>query len=356
MNFTITVQNKVAIAVDPPEIICGNSDYVIDFVFDKEWEEYEVKVAVFTFKRDGRKRYIEQVFMGTQCEVPVLTGIDEVTIGVYTGNLETTTGATVKTKKSVLCDVSKAEDPHNDVFCQLLEILKDHYPLKAIEAATKAAQVAIDAASGVEIVEQNHKCGLTFWVGTQEEYNKITTISQKCFYIITDDKTQQELEQAKDIVNDCLKAWNVDDELIAISPKINIGVIFTYDGDSDAQNPMERQYKIISKHHGKIRVKFSCNWSGHGSADPILQLIIKCNDETVSDNTFSYVQMVQNEHCYDIDVNKGINKFSIRTVFKGIEDYANSENVYLNCNDFHLCANYDTPFVYISDDFLIEEE
>ena len=103
MNFVINVANKIATVVDAPVIICGNSDYVIDFTFDSEWDDYEEKTARFKFKKDGKQGYIDVLFSGTQCNVPILSNIDVVEIGVYAGNLSTTTGAKVDCERSILC-------------------------------------------------------------------------------------------------------------------------------------------------------------------------------------------------------------------------------------------------------------
>lgn len=103
MNFVINVADKIATVVDAPVIICGNSDYVIDFTFDSEWDDYEEKTARFKFKKDGKKGYIDVLFSGTQCNVPILSDIDMVEIGVYAGNLSTTTGAKVDCERSILC-------------------------------------------------------------------------------------------------------------------------------------------------------------------------------------------------------------------------------------------------------------
>ena len=147
MNFNIVITDKVALPdANAPIIICGNSSYVIDFVFDNEWNEHEIKTALFTFKRNGQKKSIPVVFTGTQCNVPILSGIDEVYVGVFAGELQTTTPAKLFCKKSALCDVAKIEDPPKDVYTQLLEVLKNNFPVEAGITANEAAQNANNAA------------------------------------------------------------------------------------------------------------------------------------------------------------------------------------------------------------------
>lgn len=47
MYIKINVKNKVAARQDDVSIVCGNSDYVIQFTFDADWEPYETKTARF---------------------------------------------------------------------------------------------------------------------------------------------------------------------------------------------------------------------------------------------------------------------------------------------------------------------
>ena len=149
MIFNIIISNKIATteADNEPIIVCGNSDYIINFKFDDEWENYEFKTAVFTFKRNGQKKVIEKLFSGIHCPVPVLSGIDEVYVGVYAGELHTSTPAKLYCKKSALCDVSRIEDPPKDVYTQLLEMLQNYFPFNAAVEAKNAAESANQAAA-----------------------------------------------------------------------------------------------------------------------------------------------------------------------------------------------------------------
>jgi lysophospholipase L1-like esterase len=123
----IYVTNKIAGAIGSPVIVCGNSDYQISFTFDAEWDAYYEKTARFVFMKDGIEKNIDVLFAGTVCQVPILTDIDKVTIGVYAGELRTTTGAEVRCKRSVLCGFEFHKEPETDVYNQILEqISKSH--------------------------------------------------------------------------------------------------------------------------------------------------------------------------------------------------------------------------------------
>ena len=114
----VTIKDKVAFC-SGATYVCGNSDYVIHFDFDDEWTEFEIKTARFKWK----KGYIDVVFSGAVCAVPVITDVDLFGVGVYAGNLHTTTPAYVRAYKSILCGDMGPYDPPDDVYHQLMDKL-----------------------------------------------------------------------------------------------------------------------------------------------------------------------------------------------------------------------------------------
>lgn len=116
--INISVENKIAEA-DGTLYVCGNSDFVAKFAFDAEWEAYENKTARFCYNNS----YVDVVFTGNECPVPIISGTYFFNIGVYAGNLHTTTPARVPCKKSILCDTGFPADPPNDVYNQIMEKL-----------------------------------------------------------------------------------------------------------------------------------------------------------------------------------------------------------------------------------------
>lgn len=126
MKISITIANKIAKADNPPTIVCGNSDYTIAFNFDSEWNEYALKTARFAYVVCGRlKRYIDVVFSGNECSVPKLHNIDAVEVGVYAGDLHTTTPAYIPCEKSILCDGGVPDSPSEDVYNQIMELIAE---------------------------------------------------------------------------------------------------------------------------------------------------------------------------------------------------------------------------------------
>lgn len=67
--------------------------------------------------------------------------------------------------------------------------------LAAIEQATGVANVNPDAGFITKIKEKNGGNYVTFWVGTQAEYNAIRIKDVNCLYIISDDTAAEELQE-----------------------------------------------------------------------------------------------------------------------------------------------------------------
>lgn len=118
-QINITVRDRIAKA-DRTVYICGNSDFTIKFDFDAEWQEYATKTARFHSDDDT---YNDVVFDGNVCTVPVLSNIYNFKVGVFAGNLRTTTPAMVSAKKSILCESGVPAAPQDDVYNQIMEKL-----------------------------------------------------------------------------------------------------------------------------------------------------------------------------------------------------------------------------------------
>lgn len=115
--MNITVRNKIATKTDNVAYVCGNSDYVINFDFDSEWDAYDTKTA--RFAHDGQ--HTDVVFAGNQCNVPIITNTYAFHVGVFAGDLHTTTAARVPCRKSILCGSGAPANPTPDVYDQLME-------------------------------------------------------------------------------------------------------------------------------------------------------------------------------------------------------------------------------------------
>lgn len=120
-RIDISVQNRVAWQTNSTDYICGNSDFVIGFIFDKEWNEFETKTARFIHGGE----HTDIVFTGTECEVPKILNVKRMEVGVFAGDLYTTTPAIVSCRRSILCESGVPADPTPDVYTQLMEKLEN---------------------------------------------------------------------------------------------------------------------------------------------------------------------------------------------------------------------------------------
>lgn len=119
MNYiNITVRGKIARAEGRARVVCGNSDYAVRFDFDAEWSEYTVKTARFVTE-DGS--YNDVQFTGSDCAVPILRNTRTLLVGVFAGNLRTTTAALIHAVPCITDPDGTPADPTPDVYAQLME-------------------------------------------------------------------------------------------------------------------------------------------------------------------------------------------------------------------------------------------
>lgn len=127
----INVINRVATHLKKGgPVVCGNKDYVVEFIFDSEWDGYEKKTARFIWNNKHR----DVKFTGNICPMPDVHRTDVLMVGVYAGDLCTTTPASIPCLRSILCG-SNAPHEGNEA----------HYASEAQQAA-EAAQSAAEAA------------------------------------------------------------------------------------------------------------------------------------------------------------------------------------------------------------------
>ena len=139
-NINIKIRNKVAKA-DRAIIVCDNSDYVAHFDFDAEWDAYTTKTARFVYGG----RYTDVVFSGNECPVPVIQDTRAVTVGVFAGDLHTTTPAYFACVPSILFGNGIPADPTPEVYAQIMELLgkiSDESVAKAVTDALEQAKVS----------------------------------------------------------------------------------------------------------------------------------------------------------------------------------------------------------------------
>ena len=98
-ELIIKIKDKIAKPLNNC-VICSNSDYTVKFIFDEEWEKEPLRIARFIWN----KQYVDVQFTGDTCEVPIISKTNNLAIGVYAGDLRTTTPAILTCYTSILCE------------------------------------------------------------------------------------------------------------------------------------------------------------------------------------------------------------------------------------------------------------
>ena len=98
-QLLIKIKDKIAKPLNNC-VICDNSDYTVKFIFDEEWEKEPLRIARFIWN----KQYVDVQFTGDTCEVPVISKTNNLAIGVYAGDLRTTTPAILTCYTSILSE------------------------------------------------------------------------------------------------------------------------------------------------------------------------------------------------------------------------------------------------------------
>lgn len=124
-TIDIIIRNKTASAVNPPCIVCGNSDYNVKFDFDEEWQAHNNKIGVFAYNRCGEWQSEKVLFEGDTCPVPALHGVRSVWIGVTAGDVRTSTPADVPCRMGATDFSDTDEPPSADVWGQILAKLDE---------------------------------------------------------------------------------------------------------------------------------------------------------------------------------------------------------------------------------------
>ena len=104
MDIIIKVKNKIAVG-DETVIVCGNSDYVVRFDLDSEWSSYDKKTMRVGY-RNGKYKDVE--FTGRSCTLPIIKKRPWIAVGLYAGELHTSTPAFFRCAE---CITDKDDEP-----------------------------------------------------------------------------------------------------------------------------------------------------------------------------------------------------------------------------------------------------
>lgn len=124
-NIEIDIAQKIATVRGYPSIVLGNDDYSITFYFDSEWSGYTSKTLVLSLlsAKTGMLQTKEILFHGDTVNLPAILNTGEISIGVYAGDLKTSTNAIITCYGVVNPANNPHPNPEPDVYTQLLAYL-----------------------------------------------------------------------------------------------------------------------------------------------------------------------------------------------------------------------------------------
>lgn len=121
-DISVKIRDKVATG-DGTRIVCGNSDYTVNFDLDAEWSAYDAKTMRVYYGLGQQAQYTDVVFRGASCALPVILDCVHVAIGLYAGDLRSSTRASFQCAPSILCDAGAPSAPPDDVYAQIMELI-----------------------------------------------------------------------------------------------------------------------------------------------------------------------------------------------------------------------------------------
>lgn len=98
--------------------------------------------------------------------------------------------------------------------------------LSAITQAVELGEIRdVDTGFVTKIKEKNGGMQVTLWVGTQAQYNAIEVPDVNCLYIITDDRTVQEMQDAIVSLQEKIERIEAGNAVIDISSSVQLNLI-----------------------------------------------------------------------------------------------------------------------------------
>lgn len=184
-NLNIEVKNKIAIG-DNTKIVCDNSDYIVNFNLDQEWDNFSTKTMRVRYSNN---EYTDYVFNGTSCKLPVITDKSAIEIGLYAGNLHTTSGAAYECIGSILGGAGTQVEPAQNIYNQIIQLLDD------LDWSTLPHKPFETIGTGLEVNDQgvlfNTGAGGSFNIHELSEAKVISNDDEIPVYIVAENRTKK---------------------------------------------------------------------------------------------------------------------------------------------------------------------
>ena len=121
-EIVVTVKNKMAVG-DGSVIVCNNSDYVVRFALDSEWDALALRTMRIVYDSYS---HTDIAFSGDTVALPTIIDRTSIGIGLYSGDIHTSTCAMFDCERSVMGQNSHAvAPPSSDVYNEIVEMIND---------------------------------------------------------------------------------------------------------------------------------------------------------------------------------------------------------------------------------------
>ena len=121
-EIVVTVKNKMAVG-DGSVIVCNNSDYVVRFALDSEWDALALRTMRIVYDSYS---HTDIAFSGDTVALPTIIDRTSIGIGLYSGDIHTSTCAMFDCERSVMGNNSHAvAPPSSDVYNEIVEMIND---------------------------------------------------------------------------------------------------------------------------------------------------------------------------------------------------------------------------------------
>ncbi len=181
----VAVNNRIATYAAKERLVCDNSDYLLRFAFDEEWETYVAKTARVRYSNDAGETFVHDLpFGGNDCHIPIIPKTEHIFVGVYAGNLRTSTEAEIPCVPSALSENGAPADPPPDVYNSLMEHMDEIAQLNEGQADRLVRAALAEAKNAGEFDGADGRTptrGVDYW--TEED---IEAISAEVDQAVTD--------------------------------------------------------------------------------------------------------------------------------------------------------------------------
>lgn len=107
----------------PKTVIAWNTGYIINFDFDEDWEDLKTIKIV----NDKGDTISDTLFSGNSVEIPKIYNTGYIGIGIYAGDLKSTTPLIISCQKSILDYDGSPIPPSDDVYNKIMDLLNGIY-------------------------------------------------------------------------------------------------------------------------------------------------------------------------------------------------------------------------------------